>query len=66
MEILAKDLATLPPDAKGALVIMTDTKAIRFGVVKKFDSGWHMSAELVQQWEKKLPDARITVGYIWK
>lgn len=65
MEVLAKDLSKIPKNKKGALVIMVDNKATRFGVVSKFDSGWHMSAGLIQQWEKKLPDAYVYIGKVW-
>ena len=65
MEILAKDLTKLPPEKKGALVVMADSNSVRMGMVYKINDNWHMSAELVQQWKKKLPDAQITISGTW-
>lgn len=65
MEVLNKDLVTLPPNAKAAMITMADKNSIRWGMVWKFESGWHMSAELVKQWDLKKPDAVVTIGKVW-
>lgn len=63
---LNKQMESVPPDAKAALISYADTDGkVKFGVAARFDSGWRAAAQFEADWKERDVAASITVQKVW-
>lgn len=60
-----QDLAALPPEARGALVVTTNNKGLTISVATKLGDNWKLSAGLEQKMSKTKPDFYVGISKVW-
>lgn len=67
LDLVNRDLAALPPDARGAFVSTLDlsTGKITVGIVTKIGDGWAVTAAMQTRLEKVKPEGYVGVSKTW-
>lgn len=65
LERINSDLAQLPPESKGAMIITGSNKGLTFSIATKLDNGWKISANVEQKLSKTKPDVYVGIGKVW-
>jgi hypothetical protein len=64
-ELDAKASALIPPDAKGAAIMVLNARGAEIGGAMKYGSHFVIEGALVQRWAKEKPTAQVVVKAVW-